>query len=744
MKHFSLPSHRGERKYTYFMKFFQNISLLICLTCSLTACTDEHHSTSVAAEEAVLQLCFEDTDSRTVLNSSAPLQEVTEAYLYIFQGNTDDAPMVACEDLYWGKGMVQKEYKIRYNLDKGGQAYTVMAVGLDDASQTAYQWPATPETTDYTGITLGTAKAVSASSVSMSQSEFFVGTAVVKYQDGEFIQQDDNVVQQNHTPTIEMKRRVAGILLYVTDIPCTLNDTKVTRMTLEMGIEQRKDLVLRRKYQTKGDKPADDVLEETGDSFDSGTTVLMDIVLPSSGYSPNGIYAMDAPPATAKVQYLENTILRGVYLLPVEHSSLNICLYAEDNTLLKEFPVKLNDTETEFDIQSNHIYSIGQKLTPDNTLDDVPVSLLGDKVVLDAQDWTSEIQSVVFPMPDILFGIKSVDFDADKYIFNCMATDAGKVRVFLPENASWTLSVPVDCDWLYIREANTENTWEKNVTGSSKQVDIQLFMKDYAVVPDYVKNGTATKADYENDYRTAVLKLNVSAKEYELPIRQYNAIVVKFTDYSDDNAIQYAGFSRLDYSDSFNAIGQCNYSATAYGWGFENRDNMGQNVFGTYADEKDRRYDGLNNSLVVRWKSQPSEWDNSAIGKCWQLFVRELSGNAVVYEDITTNISASNWNDEYIEKVWYLPSFTELYSLFKVRTDLNLHINTQNEQNNEVKGYWTSTTSHQLKKTFYISTDIPANLSETVIKSPEDNGYEPVNRNDGYTFYLRQCCVLEP
>ncbi|MBQ3608884.1 MAG: hypothetical protein IJA03_02430 [Bacteroidaceae bacterium] len=709
------------------MKFFQNISLLICLTCSLMACTDEHHSTSVAAEEAVLQLCFEDTDSRTVLNSSAPLQEVTEAYLYIFQGDTDGAPMVACEDLYWGKGMVQKEYKIRYNLDKGGQAYTVMAVGLDDASQTAYQWPATPETTDYTGITLGTAKAVSKSSVSMSQSEFFVGTAVVKYQDGEFIQQDDNVVQQNHTPTIEMKRRVAGILLYVTDIPCTLSDTKVTRMTLEMGIEQRKDLVLRRKYQTKGDKPADDVLDETGDSFDSGTTVLMDIVLPSSGYSVNGIYKMDAPPATDKVQYLENTILRGVYLLPVENSSLNICLYAEDNnTPLKTFPVKLNDTEFVFDIQSNHIYSIGQKLTPDNTLDDVPVSLLGDKVVLDAQDWTSEIQSVVFPMPDILFGIKSVDFDADKYIFNCMATDAGKVRVFLPEDASWILSVPDDCDWLYIREANTENTWEKSVNGTSKQVDIQLFMKDYAVVPDYVKNGTATKEDYENDYRTAVLKLNVGAKEYELPIRQYNAIVTSLYDEKDEHT-QYVGFSRLDYGDWFNADGSLYNAESKHLWGYSDKYNSG--IFVAYNAERGT-YNGINNTIELykQWQSE-EKWNESAVGRCFRGFLEPVN-NVVTTKfpaESLENLDSDEVNADLIRDCWYLSSIYELDKLYLLTENLGITFNLKLGD----YYYWTSSPDGVVKDIYRM---YMKNVSNRVGVLRRDN--------DDRKFYLRQATFL--
>ena len=717
----SLSPCWGERILIKTMRIYLNLLLLMAMVFGMTSCTEENRSEPVATEDAVLQLCLEEPISRTLLSSSAPLQEVTEAYLYIFQGEDDNAPLVACEDLFWGKGMVQKEYKIRYDLDKTGQKYTLMAVGLDDSSQSAYQWPATPETTNFTGITLGTAKAVSRSKTDMAQSEFFVGTAVVHYQGGLFIQQDG----ESQTPTIEMKRRVSGVLLYVTDIPCTLNNRKVARMTLEMGVEQRQDLVLRRKYSVKGATPADDVLDESGSLFASGSKVLMDITLPSAGYQEGETYAIDAPAATDKLQHLSNSILQGIYLLPVEGASLNICLYDESASLIRSFPVKLDDVETTFDIQSNHIYSIGQKLTPDNTLDDVPVSLLGDKIILDAQDWTEISQNVDFPLPDVLFGIKPVDFDKDNYIFNCIATDEGKIRVFLPNDADWTLSIPDSCDWLYIRKDGTTDLWGKSISGSVKQMDIQLFMKDYAVVPEYVKNGTATKETYMNDYRTVVLTLYVGPKVYTFPIKQYNAIVVKLYD-TDEKHNQYAGFSRLDYGDRFNVDGSLYTAAVKHRWGYNSNYNTG--IFPGYDSADFGKYNGINNSGVV-YNSVPSNdelWSESAMCKCFSSFTNcNEQGQLIETWGLSKLEELGIYQTDYntIHGCWYMPAIKELAALYQIKNMSDTNFNLKND------GYWSSSANGIVRKSWSIS-----------MQNGKESAFSRYNEDN--VFYLRQATFL--
>lgn len=712
----------------------------VCLSC-----TEDIQPEKDKKHEAVLWLDFgaegAGKGGRSVLSSAEPLQHVTTACLYIYKGTGDDASLVACENLGWIEGTYTKKYKIRYMLEEG-QSYTLMAVGMDKESATAYQWPALPDEPLPGDVKLGTSKAVfneagGATLANLAKSEFFVGTALAVYQGGVLMQQHTGNADTGNEVRIEMKRRTAGILLYVKDIPCTIDGERTTRMELVLGSQQRSELVLRRK-EASTSTPEEVVLEETGVSFVSGSEILMNIPFPSEGYVENGTYQIAPPAPGSGVQRLPNTLLKGVYLLPLERESgatdatLTLHIYGENDELLKSFPVQEKDGKAVFDVASNHIYSIGIKWMDNNTENDAPISLSGDKIILDVKDWEEVTDEVIFPNPDALAGLKP-EFNPNNYIFNSIDHTDIIINAVLPDDNTdnWNVTIlnvgadeqtTTNCDWLWIRPYGSEDNWEHSYSSpvpTSKKME--LFMNHYAVKAPYAEKpaGSITADDIRQDYRTARILLTAGTHSYTLNIRQYNAITVKYWN-EEEKKDYYAGFSRLDYGDEYDReSGESLGKAEVHGWGyFESKNDL------CYVGYKWSDYDGLTNWENIEKKDAwKSVWKGSALQICHHPF-KEVSGNALVESTAQ-------------DACWFFPSIGEMAGLISMdkplRPDNQEVLNLRRDEY-----YWSSSPDGIGYDSYRIKADAAGKWED--VDRGGRNGWNGPYIN---LHYLRQACRLK-
>lgn len=326
------------------------VSLLLGLLLP-TACTDTAEQAS--DREPMLTLTFETSaarlTSRTTLASSDPVQHVSHVQLYIYKGVTADAPCILSRDVNWAQptgATAQQSFALPLSVfsPDGTTTYTFLAVGLDgDAGSTegsayAYGLP------DAVGVgsTLGEAVARLASgrtATDMAHAELFAGTAILQVQPG-----TDNAV------TIDLFRRVAGVQVYVTDIP-----TDVTRLQLLLHMDQHSEVPLCRQ-----EDAADGTLLDHGTAQLDGSSVLLDI--PVTDETKQG-QTLSGTSLTKQ----EGSVIGAAYLLPIEAppsadaSTLVLQAY-KGTSLYRTYRVALGHGATRtfrYPLRANCFYAIG-------------------------------------------------------------------------------------------------------------------------------------------------------------------------------------------------------------------------------------------------------------------------------------------------------------------------------------------------------------------------------------------------
>lgn len=313
--------------------------------------------------------------TRTALSGPDNLQHVEQVYLYIFNGIGDGATCNGVKQIPWpnpgevGYQTTQRTYSIQ--LAPGD--YTFLAIGLDDQSGTTYGLPAAIAT----GSTLADAKAKLAdgkTGADIAQSELFAG-----WTEATGVQENGNA-----TVTINLWRRVAGVLGYFKNIPA---DVQTIRVLLYE--DQNTEIPLR--------KPTNNNVAE---ATDFGTKV--------TGTTDNRILlsidkATDAYEDTSTGATISG-IFKGAYVLPKQAPSatdnagvthtLTIQTLTADGTFVKSYNVILqssadgttggNRPVTEartFPLYANQLYSIGTKEEP------VDLGTGDDIVILVNPDW---------------------------------------------------------------------------------------------------------------------------------------------------------------------------------------------------------------------------------------------------------------------------------------------------------------------------------------------------------------------
>lgn len=296
--------------------------------------------------------------TRTTLASSDNVQHVKYVQVYVFEGTEASAVCVASENVGWKQlqpgGTVTQYYTLKQKLDDG-KTYTILAVGLDndnDKSEQegagyAYGLPDAIKVKSETeqGTTLGDAKATLAerrTAADMNKAELFAGSNTVTVQPG-----------ANRITEITLKRRVAGVMAYFTNIP-----SDVERIQLILYKDQYKDVPLI--AQTSKDY---------GTVQADGSTVLLDIEVSQDILKQEVVYASDR--TTVVGTKLPGTVLQGAYMLPMpapgSGSTLTLVQIKKEgeikqkNDLVLSNPASGSTGIKNFPIEANVFYTIGRK-----------------------------------------------------------------------------------------------------------------------------------------------------------------------------------------------------------------------------------------------------------------------------------------------------------------------------------------------------------------------------------------------
>lgn len=328
--------------------------------------------------------------TRTTLASSDNVQHVKYVQVYVFEGTEASAVCVASENVGWKQlqpgGTVTQYYTLKQKLDDD-KTYTILAVGLDnDNSEQEGNDNSEKEGSGYAyglpdaikqGTTLGNAKATLAEdegrkAADMNKAELFAGSNTVTVEPG-----------ANRITEITLKRRVAGVMAYFTNIP-----SDVTEIQLILYKDQYKDVPLI--AQTSNDY---------GTVQAASSTVLLDINVSQEILKQEVVYASDGK--TVVGTKLPGTVLQGAYMLPMPapESEYTLTLVQikksgetqtrQENKLVLSNPAS-GSTGKNFPIEANCFYTIGRK----DADHDEPYSLgdlsSGDYIYVDG-NWQADV-----------------------------------------------------------------------------------------------------------------------------------------------------------------------------------------------------------------------------------------------------------------------------------------------------------------------------------------------------------------
>lgn len=606
----------------------------ICLPAVLAACsetempqTEPEHTGEVVISFAPRQhdtgqaAAGKESSTRSQLSGAeVDYRNVAAVYLYVFDAaNT----CVQVKDLGWN-GELSKEYVLG-QLSPEGQ-YTFLAVGVDDRAGSVYQFPDAIKV----GTKLADCQAVldEAQRSFMPNADLYVGITKAQIQSARY-----NRVE------VELKRKVAGVIVYLQNIPCQPEGVFVKRLEVSLHTDQHTSLPLIRNESNP-----------YGSGVLNDSRLLFSYTFEESERTAGSDIFDRLKPRTDDIKVIENTLFFGAFMLPLEASAtgtptLTITLIGDDavsqtEKVLKTYEVRYRQADgtptTAYPIKENCLYSIGKKVTGSSTDGDKPMDLSGNIIEIIVQKYDEDYNGdVEFPPVSQPAYIRT-DFNPEKYIFNCISTtEVIHIDPSYPVHP-WTLTIPEGVDWIHIVDRSSPDgkvEYLHSISGTEK-MDVELLINDYVVKNETVINGTVVKPDavdiIKNDYRTVKLSLHtsVSGLDKAVQIRQYNAITISHGTFDGENANNVFAISRLDYGSYFDCqTGEAIHPDTAkIDWGYFVTDHV--SIYGKtealILDENDGEYnlnkakDNSHNfvgtysgSLMERTNKQAAEYDNN-------------------------------------------------------------------------------------------------------------------------------------
>ena len=726
------------------MKYIYYI-LSILFTLALGSCKEDiPGSDNPNIGGITLTLTDGNMETRTNLTSTAATQNVETVYIALYKGNGDNATFVAAQDFEWDKTenvtSYEKQVRPLQFTDLVPGEYIILVVGLDADSKTTYFTDLSDfETKLKTANTLAEAKAIAANAASIATSELFAGWKTFTYEPD-----IENKVE------VEMKRRVAGVLCYLKDIPSTItkSDGTYTVTKVQLRLFTNQNLAIRLARKEKGENNIG-LQEDFGETQLEDSDILMSYNLAELS-SKDGFYEI---PVTDNTR-LPNTILIGAYMLPIEYSpdennksTLTLEVWGTNDNLasdaspeevcIQSFPVLQNGLSSgndaeKYSIYPNYIYHIGQKSDNNSTEGDYPESLVGEKITVTAKEWDNEEVNVEFPtVPVEVFmelwnAENTMQYETSKYIFDCIGTEAIlKVQNSLL-HTPWILTIVGD--GVYIRSKDMVNgvyTYSKEYkctdeeANSTDMIEIPVLITDYAVYNDY------STISLENDIRTTTLYMSAqdnSETFQPIEVKQYNAVNVQFEDKEINQKI-YRGFSRFNWGTIRNSIGEVISNGVPHNWGYKIMDE--HTIIGGIPSD----YDGENNCIEAK-----NTADDAGSGTDRYLAFygsnADHSDASLMYKSLK-EMCVGEDNQINRGTYWYLPSFYEVeYFLNYAISNIDV-LNIIEYKNKNTDKYWTSLPRYSQRAYAFFVKD-----------GKVDYNWEANNDERTNTYYMRQACKI--
>lgn len=254
----------------------------------------------------------------------------------------------------WTAGLSFKRYAVADADKVPAGDYKFLAVGLD-ASNLFTISPTTSDNTRFEDM-------MASVTASGNESELFTGFSQVE------------VMDHGSRISIEMKRKVAGVLGYFKNVPQTINGTTVQYLRLTISNSNQQ------------------VNLSTGSGINTVENAYRIIDMNIGGQTfANGVYSGNDLSGQGVVK-VPNSQLSGSFLIPVSGVTMTLGLYDASNNALKEWTVQdSNGSVTNLTILANNFYSLGLKTkvdstngggTPDTSDDDNPIDLLTDQSIV--------------------------------------------------------------------------------------------------------------------------------------------------------------------------------------------------------------------------------------------------------------------------------------------------------------------------------------------------------------------------
>lgn len=291
-------------------------------------------------------------------------------YVPLFEKDTWGATDV------WGddeKGMEQHRCRLNANLKRG--YYKLLAIGRDDISETDESGSMMALSTLDNGTTpLGDLTLTCTDAVKAA--EVFTGTSDAFCVDFEGYET---------TTTIEMTRAVAGLLMYVENVPAAIGSVRVAAI----GVEH------------VSATPGVTAYSKTACGAATTDVCLLKHTFDVSAPTSSGYYVNTTTNTTDIEAGHPNSVCLGTFLTPQSattagSSSLQLVYYDADGNKLKTMKVKLatelhdGEDNLHYSLRANHFYSLGQRNSDTNQPLDLGTK--PDAIILVEGSWQEDVE----------------------------------------------------------------------------------------------------------------------------------------------------------------------------------------------------------------------------------------------------------------------------------------------------------------------------------------------------------------
>lgn len=336
------------------------MAILACGLLTFSACSNddafnEDETNVTAGETRNVELTFnfsvnsgEQTRGGRPLYSSEALQQVNAMKVYVFKASGDD--YLYSEEIngnnfgfnnITAQGTESHSYTLTDKLADG--TYKFLAVGYEEGYGDTFKELTMQNTTKLSDLLLELKEGKNADEVFSGVSEDVTV----------------NATSTSFNVGVKLNRVVAGILGYFKNVPYQIEkDGKLVQVKHVLVN------VIKKGTSAK-------LAERTANGVGSKYTII-DIDMSTYSNSKDGNNNWYSVPAkSGAVATVANSVLQGAYSLPIaaltDNNTLEVVLTGADKgTVLKTFKVK-DDNSYDFAINANHFYSLGQKMTNDDT-----------------------------------------------------------------------------------------------------------------------------------------------------------------------------------------------------------------------------------------------------------------------------------------------------------------------------------------------------------------------------------------